>query len=62
MFALTPGVHLMGINVQSIPTPELWIGPLATGGGGGTIPGILDDPDANYILDENGNRILSDPV
>lgn len=61
MFAFTPGVAALGINIQSIPTPELWIGPKVAGGGGGPIPGILDDPDADYILDENGQRIISDP-
>ena len=48
------------INIQNIPTPFLWLGSTATNGGGGPLPGILDDPAGNYILDEDGNRILED--
>ena len=49
----------VSINIQNIPTPILWLGPSAYSGPG-PLPGILDDPDADYILDENGNRILED--
>jgi hypothetical protein len=48
----------VSINIQNIPTPELWLGSSGTGGGGGPLSGMITDPEGDYILDENGNRIL----
>ena len=47
------------INIQCIVTNELWIGAAATHCGSGPMPGILDE-DGDYILDENGNRIVAE--
>ena len=54
---MTPGVPFC-LNIQSIATPELWIGPTASHGPG-ALPGLKESESGEYILDsEDGKRIV----
>lgn len=56
---ICPGTWIPPVNLQNIPTPELWIGPQVAGGGGGPLPGLQESETGAYILDsEDGQRII----
>lgn len=38
------------VNIQAMPTPEVWIGSTA-------LPQQIQDEDNQYLTDENGNPI-----
>lgn len=56
-----PGLLFTGINIQNIPTPELWIsGTIGGGGGPGAVPGLKESQEPwDYILtSEDAQRII----